>query len=139
MQFIEKASAGDYDDAFYDKHLRRLKELNDTWWTRTMDKNGGALPVAMVKYWGELMGMAGGPTRQPLPQLTGAEKAQLKAELEPLKPRPPQPAVTAQPRAAWLTGNNSPFFATGMLLMVRRAGTWPRPSRPSAAAPTLLT
>ena len=116
MQFIEKASVGDYDDAFYEKHLRRLKELSDTWWTRTMDKNGGALPVAMVKYWGELMGMAGGPTRQPLPQLTGAEKAQLKEELMPLKPKPPVSSVSAQPRAAWLTGNNN--FATGMLLMV---------------------
>ena len=116
VQFIEKASVGDYDDAFYEKHLRRLKELSDTWWTRTMDKNGGALPVAMVKYWGELMGMAGGPTRQPLPQLTGAEKAQLKEELMPLKPKPPVSNVSAQPRAAWLTGNNN--FATGMLLMV---------------------
>ena len=116
VQFIEKASVGDYDDAFYEKHLRRLKELSDTWWTRTMDKNGGALPVAMVKYWGELMGMAGGPTRQPLPQLTGAEKAQLKEELMPLKPKPPVSSVSAQPRAAWLTGNNN--FATGMLLMV---------------------
>ena len=81
-----------------------------------MDKNGGALPVAMVKYWGELMGMAGGPTRQPLPQLTSAEKAQLKEELMPLKPKPPVSSVSAQPRAAWLTGNNN--FATGMLLMV---------------------
>ena len=116
VQFIEKASVGDYDDAFYEKHLRRLKELSDTWWTRTMDKNGGALPVAMVKYWGELMGMAGGPTRQPLPQLTSAEKAQLKEELMPLKPKPPVSSVSAQPRAAWLTGNNN--FATGMLLMV---------------------
>ena len=116
VQFIEKASVGDYDDDFYEKRLRRLKELSDTWWTRTMDKNGGALPVAMVKYWGELMGMAGGPTRQPLPQLTDAEKAQLKEELMPLKPKPPTSSVSVQPRAAWLTGNN--LFATGMLLMV---------------------
>ena len=116
VQFIERASTGDYDDDFYETHLRRLNELSDTWWTRTADKNGGALPVAMIKYWGELMGMAGGPTRQPLPQFTTAEKAQLKKELTPLKPKTPVATTAYKPRATWLTGNNA--FATGMLLMV---------------------
>ena len=116
VQFIERACAGDYDDDFYETHLRRLNELSDTWWTRTADKNGGALPVAMIKYWGELMGMAGGPTRQPLPQFTDAEKAQLKEELTPLKPKTPVATTPYKPRATWLTGNNA--FATGMLLMV---------------------
>ena len=116
VQFIERASTGDYDDDFYETHLRRLNELSDTWWTRTADKNGGTLPVAMIKYWGELMGMAGGPTRQPLPQFTAEEKAQLKEELTPLKPKTPVATTPYKPRATWLTGNNA--FATGMLLMV---------------------
>jgi len=51
--------------------------------------------------------------------LTAEEKAELKRELEPLKPRPPVPVtpVPAQPsRVSWLTGNN--LFFSGMLLMV---------------------
>ena len=72
----------------------------------------------MVKYWGELMGMTGGPVRPPLAELTLQEKQTLREELEPLKPKAPTPAVAAvpNPRVAWLTGNNS--FFSGMLLMV---------------------
>ncbi len=116
VQFIDRATKGDLDEAFYDKHIRRLNELSDTWWTRTMDKYNGALPVSMVKHWAQLMGLAAGPPRLPLIDLTPQEKSQLREELEPLKPQVPAPAVAAQPRAAWLDGNNN--FATGMLLMV---------------------
>ena len=140
VRWIERATQGDLDEAFYDTHLRRLNELSDAWWTRTVDKYNGALPVSLVKYWGELMGMAAGPPRLPLLDMTQSEKAQLREELEPLKPRVPEyvrperrtlrseePAaynprpVYAQPkdpqsRTAWLTGNDN--FAAGMLLMV---------------------
>ena len=142
VRWIDRATKGDLDEAFYDTHLRRLNELSDAWWTRTVDKYNGALPVSLVKYWGELMGMAAGPPRLPLLDMTQAEKAQLREELEPLKPRVPEPArprsepaegltarrtvsapatTFAQPkepqtRTAWLTGNDN--FASGMLLMV---------------------
>ena len=140
VQWIDRACKGDLDEAFYDQHLRRLNELSDAWWTRTVDKFNGALPVGMVKHWGELMGMAAGPPRLPLFDMTPSEKAQLRDELEPLKPRVPEqirpvpsrirsedrPAYTPQPvyaqakdpqsRTAWLTGNDN--FAAGMLLMV---------------------
>ncbi len=115
VQFIDRATKGDLDEAFYDRHIRRLNELSDTWWTRTLDKYNGALPVSMVKHWAELMGLAAGPPRPPLIDLTPQEKEQLREELEPLKPRVPA-AAAAQPRAAWLDGNNN--FAAGMLLMV---------------------
>ncbi len=115
VQFIDRATKGDLDEAFYDRHIRRLNELSDAWWTRTLDKYNGALPVSMVKHWAELMGLAAGHPRPPLIDLTPQEKSQLKEELEPLKPRVPEP-VWAQPRAAWLDGNNN--FASGMLLMV---------------------
>ena len=120
VQFIDRATKGDLDEAFYDKHIRRLNELSDAWWTRTMDKYNGALPVAMVKHWAQLMGLAAGPPRLPLLDLTVPEKEQLRQELEPLKPRVLAPVAAqpraAQPRAAWLDGNNN--FASGMLLMV---------------------
>jgi len=121
VQFIDRATQGILDEEFYETHLRRIKELSDTWWTRIVDKYNGALPIGMVKYWGELMGLAAGHTRAPLADLTTEEKTQLKQELEELKPRPP---VVSEPvyspasnnRVAWLTGNNS--FFSGMLLMV---------------------
>ena len=121
VQFIDKATSGDLDERFYEDHVRRLKELNDTWWTRIMTKYNGALPIAMVKHWAELVGMAAGPTRLPLTDLSAEEKDQLRWELEPLKPKPPvvippEVKIPAQPRASWLTANNN--FASGMLLMV---------------------
>ncbi len=140
VRWIERACQGDLDETFYDEHLRRLNELSDAWWTRTVDKYNGALPVSLVKYWGELMGMAAGKPRLPLLDMTAEEKAQLRQELEPLKPRVPEPvraeaperiarsgsAYTPRPvyarptdpqsRTAWLTGNDN--FASGMLLMV---------------------
>ncbi len=116
IQFIEKATQGNLDEQFYESHLRRIKELSDTWWTRTVTKFNGALPVPMVKYWGELMGMAGGHVRPPLLDFEPEEKQTLRRELEPLKPKPPAVAPVPNPRVAWLTGNNS--FFSGMLLMV---------------------
>ena len=116
VQFIDRATQGDLDEEFYDAHLRRIKELSDFWWTRTVTKYNGALPVPMVKYWGELMGMAGGHVRPPLNDLTAEEKETLKQELAPLKPKPPVAPAAPNPRIAWLTGNNS--FFSGMLLMV---------------------
>ena len=116
VQFIDRATKGDLDEAFYETHLRRIKELSDTWWTRTVTKLNGALPIPMVKYWSELMGMAAGHTRFPLADLTDAEKGELKRELEPLKPRPTVPAQPVNNRVSWLTNNNN--FFSGMLLMV---------------------
>ena len=116
VQFIDRATEGHLDEEFYESKLRRIKELSDFWWTRTVTKYNGALPVPMVKYWGELMGMAGGHVRQPLSDLTAEEKQTLKRELEPLIPRPPAAAAAPNPRVAWLTGNNT--FFSGMLLMV---------------------
>ena len=36
----------------------------------------------MCKYWGELMGMAGGHVRPPLADLSEEEKSELKADIE---------------------------------------------------------
>jgi hypothetical protein len=116
VQFIEKATQGHLDRQFYDANLRRIKELSDTWWSRNTNKFNGVLPIPMVKHWGELMGLASGHVRPPLTDLSPEEKAQLAQELAPLKPRPPVTIAPAQPRLAWLQGNNS--FFSGMLLMV---------------------
>ena len=142
VQFIDRATAGDHDMDFYNRHLKDLKALSDQWWGGTMQKTGGCLPVAMCKAWGEMMGLAGGSVRAPLSDLTAAEKAELWRGLEPLIPRDlPTPAVPMReviragagananagprPHAPWLGGNGSrqpgahPDLAdSGMMLLV---------------------
>ena len=46
-----------------------------------MKKMGGALPASMCKYWGELMGMAGGHVRRPLTELSEEEKITLEEDI----------------------------------------------------------
>ena len=82
VQFIERCTSGDIDDAFYEEHIRPVKQISDKWWRATVEKQGGALPVPMCKYWGELMGLAGGRVRAPLSDFTEAEKQELKEDLD---------------------------------------------------------
>ena len=82
VQFIDKAMRGDLDEEFYDDHIRPVKKVSDKWWQYTVQKLNGALPAPMCKYWGELMGMAGGHVRPPLVDLSDEEKSELKRDLE---------------------------------------------------------
>ena len=82
VQFIDRATRGDIDDELYETHIKAIKELSDRWWQRTMQKLNGALPVAMCKYWGELVGMAGGHVRHPMAGLSVEDKDELERELE---------------------------------------------------------
>jgi 4-hydroxy-tetrahydrodipicolinate synthase len=81
VQFIEKAMSGDLDEEFYDAHIRPIKQVSDQWWRRIVQKQNGALPVSMCKYWGELMGMAGGHVRLPLGNLSDDEKSELERDV----------------------------------------------------------
>ena len=121
VQFINRASKGDLDLDFYAEHLKDLKALSDKWWGGTVQKSGGVLPAPMCKYWGELMGMAGGHVRPPLMPLTEEQKAELKRDLMPLIPRPQTATVPAQARAhaPWLNdGIGSGAEGSGMMLLV---------------------
>ena len=82
VRFIERATEGDIDDELYSQHIRPIKELSDRWWQRTVQRQNGALPVPLCKYWGELMGMAGGHVRPPLADLMFEEKSALRTGLE---------------------------------------------------------
>ncbi len=82
VQFIDKAMRGDLDDDLYDTHLKPIKQVSDKWWAYTVKKFGGALPASMCKYWGEIMGLAGGHVRAPLDVLSDEEKAELKSDVE---------------------------------------------------------
>ena len=128
-QFIDRATAGDFDTDFYNRYLKDIKALSDKWWGGTMKKSGGALPVAMCKAWGEMMGMAGGSVRAPLQDLAPDEKAQLWSELEPLLPRaaaptaPDREVIHGRAHAPRLNGNGvrdgrSGLSESGMMLLV---------------------
>jgi 4-hydroxy-tetrahydrodipicolinate synthase len=73
---------GRYDEAAaISKELQPVRAI----WERCMKVTWGEkriIPIAWIKAWSELLGMAGGPVRSPLPQLTAAEKQGLRTDLE---------------------------------------------------------
>ncbi|MGA7861060.1 MAG: dihydrodipicolinate synthase family protein [Thermoplasmata archaeon] len=82
VRFIDLATRGRWDEArqLYSK-IRPVKAVSRKWWARLAGRTGGALPVQMVKFWGELMGMAGGPVRAPLLPLTPTEREEMRHDL----------------------------------------------------------
>jgi 4-hydroxy-tetrahydrodipicolinate synthase len=82
VNFINLATKGELDKA-KELYVRiwPIKKVSRSWWSRVATRTGGALPVQMVKYWGELMGMAAGHVRPPVMPLTEQEKEEIKADL----------------------------------------------------------
>ena len=128
VQFIERATQGDLDQQFYDTHLKEIKQLSDKWWGATVKKFGGAMPVSLVKYWGELMGLSAGHVRPPLSDMTDDEKAELRRELGALRPlyskedNPKKGRASVRPAVTTTQSNGSgeghESNLSGMLLMV---------------------
>jgi 4-hydroxy-tetrahydrodipicolinate synthase len=82
VRFIELATHGELAKAMsLYPQIRPVKALSRKWWGRVAARTGGSLPVQMVKFWGELRGMAGGPVRPPLLPLTPAEREELQHDL----------------------------------------------------------
>ena len=86
VQFIDKAIEGNIDQDFYDLKIRPIKSISDKWWPRIVSSMNGVLPVSLCKYWGELMGMAGGHVRNPLLNMSDSDKLELKADLKDFRP-----------------------------------------------------
>ena len=82
VKFIDTAMNGYLDQEFYDQNIKPIKAVSDKWWADTSKKLNGVLPVALCKYWGEVMGLHHGPVRAPLYELPDEEKALLKQEIE---------------------------------------------------------
>jgi 4-hydroxy-tetrahydrodipicolinate synthase len=51
-------------------------------WMRAKWVEQNLIPIAYIKAWSEMLGMAGGPVRPGLPQITEAERAELRKEVE---------------------------------------------------------
>ena len=88
VPFVDLATQGKLEEAKrrYHRELWPVKNLSRRWWARLAARTGGALPVQMVKYWGELMGMSGGHVRPPLSPLTEEERTELRDDLARLRP-----------------------------------------------------
>ena len=60
VQFVDRATAGDIDDEFYDSRIRPIKQVSDKWWQQTVKKSGGrAAGVAL-----QVLGRAHGNGRR---------------------------------------------------------------------------
>ncbi len=82
VRFIDLATGGNLDKArdLY-ANIAPIKKVSRRWWSQIAARTGGSLPVQMVKYWGELMGMAGGRVRPPVLDLTEEERDGIKRDL----------------------------------------------------------
>ena len=63
------------------RSIQPLRELHDKW-LRARWLNEKIIPIAYIKAWSEMLGLAGGPVRPPLLQATTAERQALRTELE---------------------------------------------------------
>jgi 4-hydroxy-tetrahydrodipicolinate synthase len=81
-EYSELGLAGRFDEA---KKVRDsfepLREVHEKWMREPWLKHQ-LIPIAYLKAWTEMLGMAAGPVRAPLLQITDAERATLRADLE---------------------------------------------------------
>ena len=78
--YTERALAGDVAEATrIAASLQPIRELHGKWimgyWL------SGRMPLSEMKYWQELIGMAGGPVRPPIIEMTEAAQMELRADL----------------------------------------------------------
>ena len=61
--------------------MEPAREVHEKWMRDPWLKNE-IIPIANLKGWCEMIGLAGGPVRPPLRQITGAERAEMRGDLE---------------------------------------------------------
>lgn len=80
--YTELGLQGRFDEAeVIAKQLQPLREVSDKW-LRANWVERKLIPIAYIKAWCELLGMAGGPVRPGLPQITEKERQALRSEIE---------------------------------------------------------
>jgi 4-hydroxy-tetrahydrodipicolinate synthase len=80
--YTDLALAGRFDEAAkVSSGLDRLREVSHRWimgrWRET-----GVIPIAAIKEWSALLGMAAGPVRTPLLQMSEGERAAIRSDIE---------------------------------------------------------
>lgn len=80
--YAELALAGKFAQAEAVRNgIQPLREVHEKWMREPWLKRK-IIPIQYLKAWSELLGMAGGHVRPPLPQVTEQERQTLRAELE---------------------------------------------------------
>lgn len=80
--YTELGLQGNFAEA--EKIAARMQPLREIHmkWIRSKWVNEKVIPIAYIKAWCEMMGMAGGPVRPGLPQITDSERQAMRRELE---------------------------------------------------------
>ncbi len=81
-EYTELGLQGKFPEA--EKIANRLQPVRELMfkWMRSKWVNEKLIPISYIKAWCELMGMAGGPVRPGLPQITEKERQELRLDLE---------------------------------------------------------
>lgn len=80
--YSELALAGKFADAQKVRDgIQPLRDVHEKWMREPWLKHK-IIPIHLLKAWADLIGMAGGHVRAPLPQVTDAQRAELRADLE---------------------------------------------------------
>jgi 4-hydroxy-tetrahydrodipicolinate synthase len=81
-EYSELGLAGKFDEAKKVRDsLEPVREVHERWMREPWLKHQ-LIPIAYLKAWTEMMGLAAGPVRAPLLQITDKERATLRADLE---------------------------------------------------------
>jgi 4-hydroxy-tetrahydrodipicolinate synthase len=81
-EYTELGLQGKFDQA--ERIAAQMQPLREVQfkWLRSKWVNQKLIPIAFIKAWCELMGMAGGPVRPGLPQITDNERQELRGDIE---------------------------------------------------------
>lgn len=81
-EYTELALAGRFEEAEQvSGQLDALRPVHEKWMRDPWHRNA-VIPIQYLKAWTELLGLAGGPVRPPLPQVTEQERQALRSDLE---------------------------------------------------------
>jgi 4-hydroxy-tetrahydrodipicolinate synthase len=81
-KYTELGLAGRYEEAeAISRQLEPVRDLQD-WWMSRRWREDRVIPIAYLKAWTELLGLAAGPVRLPLRQITPEEREAMRADLE---------------------------------------------------------
>lgn len=82
QKYTELALSGRFEEAAVVRdELDPVREVHEKWMREPWLKSQ-LIPIAYLKAWTEMMGLAAGPVRAPLVQITDAERQELRADLE---------------------------------------------------------
>lgn len=81
-EYTELALAGRFEEAErVSAQLEPVRPVHEKWLRDPWHENA-IIPIQYLKAWTELLGLAAGPVRAPLPQITDDERRALRADLE---------------------------------------------------------